>query len=93
LPRISVTGISMSVRVCVWCVCVLVTNGSLNLAARAIVLQAFFISLSDTKRCYGVSLCRSDASDQRRARCWLPFCAFFAAILWCQRVSTHHDTE
>jgi hypothetical protein len=27
-----------------------------------------FISLGDTGRCYGVLLCRADASDQRRAR-------------------------
>ena len=68
LPRISVQRISMSV-----CVSVLVANGSLDLSARAIVLQAFFISFGDTGRCYGVSLCRADASDQRRARHWLPF--------------------
>ena len=35
--------------------------------------KSFIISLGDTGRCYGVSLCRADASDQRRARCWLPF--------------------
>jgi hypothetical protein len=34
---------------------------------------SFFISFGDTGRCYGVLLCRADASDQRRARCWLPF--------------------
>jgi hypothetical protein len=133
LPRISVTGISMSFVVVV----VLVINGSLDLAARAIVLDAFlfhlsiqgaatefrcvgqmlrtrdaravgchsfgdlnvcrrrcrrpsgkwlvgprrtsnrarsfFISFVDRGRCYGVLLCRADASHQRRARCWLPF--------------------
>ena len=40
LPRISVPGISMSVRPCVR-VSVLVANGSLDLAARATVLQVF----------------------------------------------------
>ena len=34
---------------------------------------SFFISLGDTGRCYGVSLCRAGASDQKRVRCWLPF--------------------
>jgi hypothetical protein len=34
---------------------------------------SFFISLGHTGRCYGVLLCRADASDHRRARCWLPF--------------------
>jgi hypothetical protein len=42
-----------------------------------------FISLGDSGRCYGVSMCRADALDQRRVRCWLPLCAFFVAILWC----------
>jgi len=70
LPRISVTRIDLSV--CCPSV-VIVANGSLDLAAREIVLQVFHISLGDTRRCYGVSLCRADASGQRRARCRLPF--------------------
>ena len=93
MSGISVSGTSMCVRVSVrvsvcrsdkWLV------GPSSTSNRA---TCFFISLGDTKRCYGVSLCRADASDQRRARCWLPFCAFLAAILWCQRVSTHQIKE
>jgi hypothetical protein len=34
---------------------------------------SFFISVGHTGRCYGVLLSRADASDQRRARCWLQF--------------------
>jgi hypothetical protein len=69
LPRISVERIDLSVRPCVrvsgkWSV------GPSSTRNRA---TCFFISLGDTGRCYGVSLCRADASDQRRARCWLPF--------------------
>jgi hypothetical protein len=69
LPRTSVQSISMSVRPCVrvsdkWLV------GPSSTSNRA---TSFFISLGDTRRCYGVLLCRADASDQRRARCWLPF--------------------
>jgi hypothetical protein len=48
---------------------------------------SFFISLGDTGRCYGVSLCRSDASGQRRVRCWLPFFGVTG------RDSSFHRTE
>jgi hypothetical protein len=34
---------------------------------------SFFISLGHTGRCYGVLLCRTDASHSRRACFWLPF--------------------
>jgi len=34
---------------------------------------SFFIRHGHTGRCHGVLLFRTDASDQRRARCWLPF--------------------
>jgi hypothetical protein len=45
----------------------------------------FFISLGDTGRCYGVSLCRADASGQRRVRCWLPFFDVTGLNASCQR--------
>jgi hypothetical protein len=46
---------------------------------------SFFISLGDTRRCYGVSLCRADASDQRRARCLLPFFGVTGRNASCHR--------
>jgi hypothetical protein len=82
LPRISVPGISMSVCVCVR----VVVDGSLDLSAQATVL---FIRLGHNWRCFKVCLATTDESGQRRVRCWLLFCAFFAAILWVQRVATH----
>ena len=75
LPRISVPGISMSV-----CLCVLVVDGSLDLSAQATVL---FIRLGHNWRCLKVYFEATDESGQRCVRCWLPFCAFFAAIFWC----------
>jgi hypothetical protein len=46
---------------------------------------SFFISLGDTGRCYGVSLRRADASDQRRARCLLPFFGVTGLNATCHR--------
>ena len=34
---------------------------------------SFLISLGHTWRCYGVMMSRTDASDHRRTRFWLPF--------------------
>ena len=51
-------------------VVVLVVNGSLDLAARAIVLPACLFQLAIQG---AATKFRWDASDQRRARCWLRF--------------------
>jgi hypothetical protein len=83
LPRISVQRIPMSVRPSVrlysgkW----LVEPSSTR--NRAI---SFFISLSDTGRCYGVSLCRADTSGQRRVRCWLQFFGVTGRNSPCHRI-------
>ena len=72
LPRISVTGISMVSFVCL-SVCRAVVKWLVGPSSTSNRATSFFISLGDTGRCYGVSLCRADASDQKRLRCWLQF--------------------
>jgi hypothetical protein len=60
--------------VCVMSVCLLYSVkwlvGPGSTSNRA---TSFRISIGDIGRYYGISLCRTDSSDQRRARCWLPF--------------------
>ena len=63
-PRALVQRISMSVRVSV-----LVVNGSLDLAARAIVLQVFLFHLAIQGAAQKNGLAATDESGQRRERC------------------------
>ena len=65
LPRISVTGISMSVRPSV--VVALVAKGSLDLAARAIVLKAFLFHLAKIDAAT-VLRCAGEVNRTRGAR-------------------------
>ena len=50
---------------------------------------SFFISFGDTGRCYGVLLCMAGASDQRRARCWLPFFRVTGRYASCRVIAEH----
>ena len=74
------------VSVCCRCVVVKWLVGPSSTSNRA---TCFFISLGDTGRCYGVSLCRADASGQRRVRCWLPF----FGVNGPQRIITQNRTR
>jgi hypothetical protein len=82
LSRISVPGISM-VSIC------------RRLSSSSCSGKMFSWTLPHEQSCYKhfystrpqlallkVCLAATDESGQRRVRCWLPFCAFFAAILW-----------
>jgi hypothetical protein len=88
LPRISVTGFcydygDLSVRPCV--VYSPSGKGLVGPSSTSNRATCFFIRLGDTGRCYGVSLCRADVSDQRRARCWLPFFGVTGRNASCHR--------
>jgi hypothetical protein len=72
LPRIFLSGID-HLSVCVPDVCLCSGKWLVGPSSTRNLATSFFISLGYTWRCYGVLLSRTDTSDQRLARCWLPF--------------------